>query len=72
MVSTSRRGLCLVPSRMTGAPHLARSSRDVGYHCSFPLTLDLPDVLNGQHRAHPSFVREPEALRAIEYTPELS
>jgi hypothetical protein len=34
---------------MTGAPHLARFSRDVGYHCSFPLTLDSSDALSGQH-----------------------
>jgi hypothetical protein len=61
----------LVPSRRTGGPYLARFSRDVGYHSSFPLTLDSSDMLSGQHRryptsgekrarcgAHPSFVRE--------------
>ena len=33
-----------------GAPHLARFSRDVGYHCSSPLTLDSSDALSGQQR----------------------
>src|ERR1700733_12401122 len=28
-----------------GAPHLARFSRDVGFHCSFPLTLFHPTHL---------------------------
>jgi hypothetical protein len=34
----------LVPSRRTGAPYLARFSRDVGFHCPFPLTLDSSDA----------------------------
>src|SRR5580658_6859658 len=39
---------------MTGAPYLARFSRDVGYHGSFPLTLDSSDALSGQHRWYPT------------------
>src|SRR5580698_2552178 len=39
---------------MPGAPYLARFSRDVGYHCSFPLTLDSSDALSGQHRWYPT------------------
>jgi hypothetical protein len=35
-------------TQSTGAPYLARFSRDVGYHCSFPLTLDSSDALSGQ------------------------
>src|SRR5271156_5569919 len=46
--------LFLVPSQRTGAPYLARFSRDVGYHCSFPLTLDSSDSLSGQHRWNPT------------------
>src|ERR1700722_590687 len=37
-----------------GAPYLARFSRDVGYHCSFPLTLDSSDALSGQPRWNPT------------------
>jgi hypothetical protein len=43
----------LVPTLRTGAPYLARFSRDVGYHCSFPLTLDSSETLSGQHRGIP-------------------
>src|SRR5271163_1163653 len=43
----------LVPSPRTGAPYLARFSRDVGFHCSFPLTLDSPDALGGERRWYP-------------------
>ena len=39
---------------MTGAPYLARFSRDVGFHCSFPLALDSSDILSGQHRWYPT------------------
>src|ERR1700679_1615743 len=39
---------------MTGAPYLARFSRDVGHHCSFPLTLESTDALSGQHRWYPT------------------
>src|ERR1700733_2203936 len=48
---------------MTGAPYLARFSRDVGYHCSFPLTLASSEALSGQHR-FPAFFREPDAYEA--------
>ena len=37
----------LVPSPRPGAPHLARFSRDVGYHCTFPLTLESSDAPSG-------------------------
>jgi hypothetical protein len=43
----------LVPKRTTGAPHLARFLRDVGFHSSFPLTLDSSDALSGEHRWYP-------------------
>src|ERR1700678_477847 len=36
------------------APHLARFSRDVGFHCSFPLTLDSTDALSGQPLWYPT------------------
>ncbi len=32
------RARSLVPKQRTGAPYLARFSRDAGFHCSFPLT----------------------------------
>src|SRR5271156_6696166 len=44
----------LVPTQRTGAPYLARFSRDVGFHCSFPLTLDSSDALSGQHPWYPT------------------
>ena len=44
----------LVPSRRPGAPHLARFSRDVGYHCTFPLTLESSDALSDQHPWYPT------------------
>ncbi len=68
------RWLLLVPSARTGGPYLARFSRDVGFHCSYPLTADSSDALYGRHRrnpylaknerdmGHPSLVREQEAL----------
>src|ERR1700678_2757710 len=37
-----------------GGPHLACFSRDVGFHCSFHLTLDLPDALSGQPQRYPT------------------
>ena len=37
-----------------GCPTFARFSRDAGYHCTFPLTLDLSEALNGQHRWYPT------------------
>src|SRR5271156_4337062 len=36
------------------APYLAGLSRDVGFRCSFPLTLDSSDALSGQHRWYPT------------------
>src|SRR6202044_399288 len=47
------------PQQRTGAPHLARFSRDVGYHCSFPSTLDSSDTLSGQHRWYPTSREKP-------------
>src|ERR1700691_4573620 len=44
---------------MTGAPYLAGFSRDVGFHCSFPLTLDSSDGLSGQHRWYPTSREKP-------------
>src|ERR1700679_1877920 len=50
----NRRSLHPVPPQRTGAPHLARFSRDVGFHWSFPLTVDSPDALGGQHPWYPT------------------
>src|ERR1700691_5380284 len=44
----------LVPSRRTGGPYLARFSRDVWFHCSFPLTPDSSDGLSDQPRWNPT------------------
>jgi hypothetical protein len=52
-IAYSRRSLPLVSSRRTGAPYLARFSLDVGFHVSFPRTLDSPDGLGGQRRWYP-------------------
>src|ERR1700683_4195476 len=47
--------VCLwFPNEWTGAPYLALFSRDVGYHCSFPLTLDSSDALSDQPRRYPT------------------
>ena len=52
---------------------LVPSPRPVGYHCTYPLTLESSDALSGQHRGiphlaknerdvgHPASVREPDA-----------
>src|SRR5271156_3458690 len=40
------------------APYLAGLSRDVGFRCSFPLTLDSSDALSGQHRWYPTSRRK--------------
>jgi hypothetical protein len=48
------RGVCLsFPDEGRVAPHLARFSRDVGFHGSFLLTLDSSDALRGQSRWYP-------------------
>src|ERR1700679_1820324 len=44
----------LIPSPRTGAPYLARFSRDVGFHCFFPLTLDSSDSLHRHTRWNPT------------------
>jgi hypothetical protein len=31
----------------------------VGYHGSFPLTLDSPDALSGQHQWYPTQAKKP-------------
>src|ERR1700679_158225 len=39
---------------MTGGPYLARFSLDVGFRCSFPLTLDSSDGPSGQTQWNPT------------------
>ena len=51
--------IVLTPSPRPGAPHLAGFPRDVGYHSTFPLTLDSPDTLNSQHRRYPTSREKP-------------
>src|ERR1700684_3523217 len=48
------RGSASRSSRRTGGPYLARFSRDVGWHCTVPLTLASTDALRGQHRWYPT------------------